>query len=152
MNLSTLVADLSSTDIRVYSLTGQTVTLCELPVKLPQPKISAVCDLQLVAYAIARQFNIACAQQPAPMGRAHRFVKKRGFETKSQCSATCSLGPRFFLPTRALPFRSLLPAHSIARKWAANSARSLHEDLNLKAADLQNRSALLAMPHSLSFG
>lgn len=55
---------------------------------------------------------------------------------------TCSLSLRFFVPTHALPFHSLLPPHSIARKLVANFARSLREDLNLKAADPQNRSTL----------
>jgi hypothetical protein len=48
----------------------------------------------------------------------------------------------FFVPTRALPLHSLLPAHRISRKLVANFARSVREDLNLKAADLRNRSAL----------
>ena len=62
-------------------------------------------------------------------------------EAEASVARTCSSGPRFFLPTRALPFHSLLPAHSIARKWAANFARSLRKDLNLKAGSQSQRSS-----------
>ena len=88
-------------------------------------------------------FQVGPIQQALAVNRQVGDAVALGYQGR-----ICSAG----VPTRALPFRSLLPPHSIARKWAANFARSLHGDLNVRAADLQNRSALLAMPHSLSFG